>query len=227
VPINVLIADDDGLIREGLKVILDLDERFHVVATVENGRQAVDFCSREKVDVALLDVRMPDMGGLQAAARIAEAGTARPLILTTFDDDELVVEAIKSGARGYLLKNATPDRIKDAIHMVASGGTVMHDVVLDKIRERLASARTHDTAKDGTGRQSGDSRPNGFRADLFSDRELDVIKAISKGLSNREIADQLFMSEGTVKNHITSILSKTGLDHRTQIAIYYLTGVTP
>jgi len=227
VPINVLIADDDGLIREGLRVILDLDERFHVVATVVNGRQAVDFCSREKVDVALLDVRMPDMGGLEAAARIAEAGTARPLILTTFDDDELVVEAIKSGARGYLLKNATPDRIKDAIHMVASGGTVMQDVVLDKIRERLASARTHDTAKDGAENQTGDSRPNGFRADLFSDRELDVIKAISKGLSNREIADQLFMSEGTVKNHITSILSKTGLDHRTQIAIYYLTGVTP
>lgn len=208
--IRVLIADDDALIREGLKVILGLDERFEVVACVEDGRKALELCSKERVDVALLDVRMPGMSGLEAAERIAKAGSARPLILTTFDDDELIVDAVRSGARGYLLKNAPPDRIKDSIMLVAKGGTVMQDDVLDKIGERLSRANR-----------------SSFRRELFSDRELDVIKAIATGQSNREIAERLHMSEGTVKNHITSILSKTGLEHRTQIAIYYLTGETP
>ena len=205
--IKVLIADDDALIREGLKIILQLDDRFEVAGCVENGLQAVEFCSREKVDVALLDVRMPVLNGLQAAREIASKTSAKPLILTTFDDDEFIINAVKSGARGYLLKNNSPDRIKDAVKLVSEGGTVMQDVVLDRIREQLSS---------GTRTKIDES--------LFSDRELDIIRLISKGLSNREIAGELFMSEGTVKNYITSILNKTGLEHRTQIAIYYLTG---
>jgi len=210
VAIRVLIADDDALIREGLKVILQADDRFEVIACVENGQLAADLCARRKVDVALLDVRMPVMNGLEAALRISEAGTARPLILTTFDDDELVVNAVKCGARGYLLKSAPAQRIKNSIQLVAEGGTVMQDRVLDTIKRRLSG-----------------QRDSAFRPELFSQRELDVIKAVARGRSNREIAEELFMSEGTVKNHITSILTKTGLDHRTQIAIYYLTGETP
>lgn len=206
-PIRVLIADDDALIREGLKIILQTDARFDVAACVENGLQALEFCVREQVDVALLDVRMPVMDGLQAAREISSKTGAQPLILTTFDDEDFILNAVKNGARGYLLKNNSPGRIMDAIRMVHEGGIVMQDVAMDKIKGELSAQR----------KARIDER-------LFSERELDIIRLIAKGLSNREIAKELFISEGTVKNHISSILSKTGLEHRTQIAIYYLTG---
>ncbi|AFV03865.1 fructose response regulator of fruA and EII fructose [Dehalobacter sp. UNSWDHB] len=206
-PIKVLIADDDILIREGLKIILQNDERFEVTACVENGLQAIQYCESQKVDIVLLDVRMPVMDGLQASREISEKTTVKPLILTTFDDDDFILTAVKNGSRGYLLKNSSPDRIMDAIKMVYEGGIVMQDSVMKKIREELV---TNPKVK--------------IAEDLFSDREMDIIKLISKGLANREIAKELYVSEGTVKNHITSILNKTELEHRTQIAIYYLTG---
>ncbi|MCG1024693.1 response regulator transcription factor [Dehalobacter sp.] len=206
-PIKVLITDDDILIREGLKIILQNDERFEVTACVENGLQAIQYCESQKVDIVLLDVRMPVMDGLQASREISEKTTVKPLILTTFDDDDFILTAVKNGSRGYLLKNSSPDRIMDAIKMVYEGGIVMQDSVMKKIREELV---TNPKVK--------------IAEDLFSDREMDIIKLISKGLANREIAKELYVSEGTVKNHITSILNKTELEHRTQIAIYYLTG---
>jgi DNA-binding NarL/FixJ family response regulator len=209
-PIRVLIADDDALVREGLRVIFQMDDRFEVAAVAANGAEAVEACVRRKVDVALLDIRMPVMDGVAAAEEISARTKTRALILTTFDDDELVARAITHGARGYLLKSSTPDRIKDSVRMVAEGGTVLQDAAMDKLRGRLSAPKAGQL-------------PEG----LFSEREIDVIKAIAEGLSNKEIAGRLFMSEGTVKNHVTSILDKTGLDHRTQIAIYYLTGKTP
>ncbi|NBJ16699.1 MAG: response regulator transcription factor [Dehalobacter sp. 4CP] len=207
-PIKVLIADDDILIREGLKIILQNDERFEVIACVENGLQAIQYCESQKADIVLLDVRMPVMDGLQASREISEKTTVKPLILTTFDDDDFILTAVKNGSRGYLLKNSSPDRIMDAIKMVYDGGIVMQDSVMEKIREELVTSPKVKIAED-----------------LFSEREMDIIKLIAKGLANREIARTLFVSEGTVKNYITSILNKTGLEHRTQIAIYYLTGV--
>ena len=206
-PIRVLIADDDALIREGLKIILQTDARFDVAACVENGLQALEFCVREQVDVALLDVRMPVLDGLQAAREISSKTLTQPLILTTFDDEDFILNAVKNGARGYLLKSNSPARIMDAIRMVHEGGIVMQDVAMDRIKGELSSQRKARIAEE-----------------LFSERELDIIKLIAKGFSNREIAKELFISEGTVKNYISSILSKTGLEHRTQIAIYYLTG---
>ena len=206
-PIRVLIADDDALIREGLKIILQTDARFDVAACVENGLQALEFCVREQVDVALLDVRMPVLDGLQAAREISSKTRTQPLILTTFDDEDFILNAVKNGARGYLLKNNSPARIMDAIRMVHEGGIVMQDVAMDRIKVELSSQRKARIAEG-----------------LFSDRELDIIKLIAKGFSNREIAKELYISEGTVKNYISSILSKTELEHRTQIAIYYLTG---
>jgi len=205
--IRVLIADDDDLIREGLKILLQNDGRFSVLTCVANGLLAVQYCAEHSVDVALLDVRMPVLDGLQAAKEISAKTATKPLILTTFDDDNFITTAVQNGSRGYLLKNSSPATIMDAIKLVYEGGIVMQDIVMDKIRDELIAGNKGKLSKT-----------------LFSDRELDIIKLIARGFSNREIAAELFMSEGTVKNYITSILDKTGLHHRTQIAIYYLTG---
>lgn len=215
--IKVLIADDNSFIREGMKIILSSFEDFEVVGTVENGAEAVAFCERYEPDVALLDVRMPTMNGVEATRLLTERTKVKPLILTTFDDDEYILEAIKSGARGYLLKNNDPERIRDAIKSVASGHHVIQDVVLDKIKSNLTSPASETASQPTAG---------GERIDrgLFTERELDVMALIAKGLSNKEISKKLFISEGTTANYITSIFNKTGLEHRTQIAIYYLTG---
>ncbi|THF73957.1 response regulator transcription factor [Cohnella fermenti] len=212
-PIRVLIADDNSFIREGMRIILSSYADFEVVVAVENGAEAVDYCLANEVDVALLDIRMPVMNGVQATREIAARTKTKPFILTTFDDDEYIMEAIQAGARGYLLKNNEPDRIRDAIRSVFAEHRVLQDVVLEKLAE---------------GANAGPAAGAGGRIDrsLFTERELDVIALIAKGLSNKEISKKLFLSEGTVANHITSILNKTALEHRTQIAIYYLTGAT-
>ncbi|MGH4123041.1 MAG: response regulator [Clostridium sp.] len=206
--IKVLIADDDILIREGLKIILGLDSEFEVVGCASNGLEALEMCIAQTVDVALLDVRMPVMNGVQAVSEITIKTTTKTLILTTFDEDEYIFEALKNGARGYLLKNNSPDKIKDAIKTVFGGNIVMQDVVLDKFTQGFKMTRLDKAPKE----------------DVFTEREIDIIKAIAEGLSNKEISGKLYISEGTVKNYITSILNKTALKHRTQIAIYYLKG---
>lgn len=206
-PIKVLIADDDALIREGLKIILQTDERFEVCNCVENGLKALEYCQDNEVDVALLDVRMPVMDGLQAAREISAGTKTKALILTTFDDDDFIVEAVRNGAKGYLLKNNAPSKIMDAISMVSEGGIVMQDIAMDKIKEVLMTPKK---AK--------------IPEDQFSERELEIIRLVAKGLSNKEISKELYISEGTIKNYISTILDKTGLEHRTQIAVYYLTG---
>jgi len=206
-PIRVLIADDDALIREGLKIILQSDDRFEVAECVENGRKAVEYCCAHQVDVALLDVRMPVMDGLEAAREISSKTSTRALILTTFDDDDFIINAVKYGARGYLLKSSPPARIMDAIRMVHDGGTVMQDVAMDIIKGELSSGRKC-----------------GIPGGILTEREMEIAELVAKGLSNKDIAARLFMSEGTVKNYISAILAKTGLEHRTQLAVYYLTG---
>ena len=206
-PIRVLIADDDALIREGLKIILQSDDRFEVAECVDNGLKAVEYCSTNQVDVALLDVRMPVMDGLEAAREISAKTGTRTLILTTFDDDDFILNAVRYGARGYLLKSSPPSRIMDAISIVHDGGTVMQDIAMDIIKDELSS-----------GRRCG--IPDG----VLTEREMEIAELVAKGFSNRDIAARLFMSEGTVKNYISAILAKTGLEHRTQLAVYYLTG---
>jgi DNA-binding NarL/FixJ family response regulator len=149
------------------------------------------------------------MDGVEATKLISELTKAKPLILTTFDDDEYIIDAVKNGAKGYLLKNTEPERIRDAIKSVFNGHTVLQDVVLDKIKSSLNAATERESKADMT---------------QFTERETSIMTLIAKGLSNKEISKTLFISEGTVANYISSILSKTGLEHRTQIAIYYLTG---
>lgn len=217
--IKVLIADDNSFIREGMKIILTTFEGFEVVATVQNGLEAVAYCEQHEVDVALLDVRMPEMNGVEATRLIAERTTTRPLILTTFDDDEYIRDAITYGAKGYLLKNNDPERISDAIRTVYHGHNVLQDSVLDKLKSEVAGSKAGKETEPPALNQAAK-----IDKSLFTERELDIMALIAKGRTNKEISKEIFISEGTIANHITSILSKTGLTHRTQIAIYYLTG---
>lgn len=211
--IKVIIADDNSFIREGMKIILTTFDEFDVVATVEDGQEAVSYCEAHEVDVALMDVRMPNLNGVEAAKQLTERTRTKTLILTTFDDDEYITDAILNGAKGYLLKNNDPERIRDAIKTVYHGHHVLQDVVLDKIKSGLSP-----------GKPDKEDKADKFDRSLFTERELDIMALIAKGLANKEISKKLFISEGTIANHITSVLSKTGLEHRTQIAIFYLTG---
>jgi DNA-binding NarL/FixJ family response regulator len=153
-----------------------------------------------------MDIQMPVMDGIDATKIITEEGLGKVLILTTFDDDDLVRKAIKNGAKGYLIKNHTPDHLKQTIRSVYNGVSVMEENLLGSLTD-------------------GDSRlGKGFDPEGYSERELEIVRAVAEGLSNKEIASKLFISEGTVKNYITTILAKEGLSHRTALAVYYLTG---
>ncbi|WP_144550424.1 response regulator transcription factor [Bacillus sp. X1(2014)] len=208
--IKVIIADDNSFIREGLKIILSTYEEFAVLDTVSDGKKAVDYCLAHEVDLALLDVRMPNMNGVEATKLIAEQTSTKPIILTTFDDDEFILEAIKNGAKGYLLKNNDPEQIREAMKSIFHGNSILQDVIFEKIKANLSPANNAAETK--------------IDLTQFTERERDILSLIAKGYSNKAISKELFISEGTVANYITSILGKTGLEHRTQIAIYYLTG---
>ncbi|KHD86598.1 response regulator transcription factor [Bacillus ginsengihumi] len=207
--IKLIIADDNSFIREGLKIILTSYDEFEVLDTVNDGQEAVEYCTDHDVDIALLDVRMPNLNGVEATKLITEQTNTKPIILTTFDDDEYIVDAVKNGAKGYLLKNNDPERIRDAIKSVYNGNSILQDIILEKIKGNLQEKEEVKTKIDTS---------------KFTERERDIMALIAKGYSNKEISKQLFISDGTVANYISSILGKTGLEHRTQIAIYYLTG---
>ncbi|MGI6172440.1 MAG: response regulator [Christensenellales bacterium] len=201
--IRVAVVDDDALIRESLKILLDGKEDICIVGEGENGVDALNWAAM--CDVMLLDLRMPVKSGLDVLAEVAER--TRVLVLTTFDDDAEIVRALRAGAHGYLLKSAKPQAIVQAIVQLHQGKSVFDDVAMDALRRSMKP--------EGTGQ--------GKLAQL-SEREAEVVAAVAQGLSNRQIADSLFISEGTVKNHITAILNKTGLSHRTQIAISHMKG---
>lgn len=202
--IRLAICDDDALIRESLKILLPLKGDIEVVGEAENGQEAIDLCTNNEVDVALIDIRMPVLNGVEAVREIVKRTNTKCLILTTFDEDEYVNDALDYGAKGYILKNNSPEQIVDSINSVFNGTIVMNEAVLGKIQGRETK--------------------NLFNKYEFTDREKDIIEAISEGLSNKEISSKLFISEGTVRNYITGILDKTGLEHRTAIAVNYLKG---
>lgn len=204
--ISLVIADDSDFVRDGLKIIFELDDEFEVIGTAANGKEAVELVNTGKVDIVLMDLEMPVMDGIEATKQITAHSSSKVLVLTTFDDDERIQKALSNGAKGYLIKNHTPDKIKQMIKALYSGGNVLDECIFDKI-----TGVSH-------------FKNSGFDESLFTQREGEIIKAVAEGLSNKDIAQKLFISEGTVKNHISSVLDKASLAHRTQIAVYYLTG---
>ena len=209
--IKVIIADDSDFVRDGMKIILDVDDDFEVLGSASNGREAIELAEKEKPDVFLMDIQMPEMDGIEATKYIVEHDLGKVLILTTFDDDDLVKQALSSGAKGYLIKNHTPEHLKQMIKSVYSGTGVMEESILESLAGKAEA-------------QNSGQANEGFNPEGYSERELDIVKAVAEGLSNKEIAAKLFISEGTVKNYITTILSKENLSHRTALAVYYLTG---
>ena len=223
--IKVIIADDSDFVRDGMKIILDVDDDFEVIGTASNGREAIELAEKQKPDVFLMDIQMPEMDGIDATKYILEHDLGKVLILTTFDDDDLVKRALKNGAKGYLIKNHTPEHLKQMIKSVYNGTGVMDENILDALTKLTVSGEKATDAND----QADSSKlvrnlADGFDASDYTDRELDIIKAVAEGLSNKQIAEKLYISEGTVKNYITNILSKEDLSHRTALAVYYLTG---
>ncbi len=202
--IKVLICDDDSLIRESLKILLPLKGDIEIVGEASNGKEAIDFCLDNKVDVALVDIRMPILNGVEAIKIINEKTKTKSLILTTFDEDEYVNEAMSYGAKGYILKNSSPEKIANAIASVYNETIVLNENLLEKLYDKEKNKE--------------------FKKYDFTEREKEIIQAISEGLSNKEISKKLFISEGTVRNYITNILDKTNLEHRTAIAVNYLKG---
>lgn len=203
--IKVLIADDQPVVRDGLKMIMSLDSEIEVTAIASNGQEALDLCSNG-IDVVLMDIRMPIMDGVKTTKLIKDSfPKVKIIILTTFNDDQYIFEALKNGASSYLLKDVESEEIINAVKVIYSGGTVLHNNIAAKLVNRLS------------GSQNGDSHLQ----DLTS-REREIAKLVAEGISNKEIAAKLFITEGTVKNHITNILSKLGLSHRTQIALFVI-----
>ena len=203
--IRIILADDDSIIREGLKMILDTQPDMTLVGSAQDGKEAVELCRELRPDVVLLDIRMPIVDGIDAAAIILQEKLSKPLLLTTFDESDLIMRALKAGVFGYILKNSPGDRILSAIRTVSTGGTVFQQDILAYIREKLS----RNTTKNGI-------------FEIMSAREMEVVELIAEGLSNKEISARLFISDGTVRNHISTIMEKTGLEHRTQIAVKYL-----
>ena len=204
--IKVIIADDSDFVRDGMRIILSVDEEFEVIGCASNGREAIEIAKDNAPDIFLMDIQMPEMDGIEATKYIVENNLGKVLILTTFDDDELVQQALSNGAKGYLIKNHTPEHLKQMIKSVYNGTGVMEENILENLTK------------------NSEVKSSSFNEEGYTAREMDIIKAVADGLSNKEIANKLFISEGTVKNYITSILAKENLSHRTALAIYYLTG---
>jgi DNA-binding NarL/FixJ family response regulator len=204
--IRVVLVDDQTLVRRGIRSLLELAGDIAVVAEAVDGTDGIAAIRRELPDVVLLDVRMPNKDGLQVLRELQAAGELPPsILLTTFDDDEVLIAAMKAGARGYLLKDVSLEQLTEAIRTVAGGGTVIRPAVTERVLRGLEHVRRDFDAL---------SPP-----DPLTKREVEILRLIAGGYSNREIADALGTAEGTVKNHASSILSKLGVRDRTRAVL--------
>ena len=211
--IRVLIADDQALVRDGFGMILDAQADIEVVGQASDGRQAVDLSRELHPDVVLMDIRMPEVDGVEATRRLmADPESPRILMLTTFDQNEYVYAAMKAGASGFLLKDVRREELINAVRSVAAGDAL------------LASSLTRRFIEDFVRRPPPGAAPTGALAEL-TDREAEVVRLVARGLSNAEIAQRMVVSEATVKTHVARVLSKLGLRDRTQVVVMaYETG---
>lgn len=206
--LRVLIADDDALARTALRTIFDAHDDLELVAEAHDGQQAIEHARRVHPDVVLLDIRMPNLDGLEAARQIlaSSSNRARVIMLTTFDLDEYVYDALKAGASGFLRKDAPPERLLTFVRSAADGDALLDPTITRRLIERYAGAR------------SGDQAVSGPLSEL-TPRELEVLTQIARGQSNAEIASVMYLSEATVKTHVSRILAKLDLRDRVQAVV--------
>jgi DNA-binding NarL/FixJ family response regulator len=211
--IRLLIADDQALVRAGFRMILDAEKDLEVVGEASDGAEAVDLVRRLAPDVVLMDIRMPELDGIEAARAVTAAGATRVLMLTTFDLNEYVYEALRAGASGFLLKDVPPEQLVAGIRVVAQGEALLAPSITKRLIAEFAAA-------------APPSQPPPPGLDELTDRELEVFKLIARGLSNAEIAAELVVSETTVKTHVARVLMKLGLRDRVQaVVLAYESGV--
>ncbi|MBI4673350.1 MAG: response regulator transcription factor [Chloroflexi bacterium] len=206
--IRVAIVDDQQLMRQGLQTLLEMEPDMQVVGQAGDGQAALELAQKLKPHVVLMDVRMPRLNGVEATRQIrARFPQIQVIILTTFDDDEYVFEGLRAGAMGYLLKDVSAENLADAIRRVARGEALIQPSIARKVVSEFA--------------RLGQSKPAPQHRllEALSEREMEILRLVAHGLSNREIADKLFITEGTTKNHISNILSKLGVRDRTQAVI--------
>ena len=204
--IRVVLVDDQTLVRRGIRSLLELAGDIEIVAEAADGEEGIATILRERPDVVLLDVRMPRKDGLEVLRELQGARSLPPtVLLTTFDDDEVLLEAVKAGARGYLLKDVSLEQLTDAIRSVAGGGTMIRPALTERVLRGLEHVRRDFDALDPP--------------DPLTKREVEILRLMAGGYSNREIADALGTAEGTVKNHASSILSKLGVRDRTRAVL--------
>ncbi|MCT6700028.1 response regulator [Rheinheimera sp. 4Y26] len=205
--IRVAVIDDQTLVRQGIISLLSLAPDIEVVAQAANGADIVALIAQHQVDLVLMDIQMPQVDGIAALQLLASAGVVVPvIILTTFDDHERVLQAMQAGARGYLLKDVALEVLVDAIHQVKNGGSLLQPAITDKILQSFL-------------RQSPSPSPAQAPADALSAKELEILRLMAAGFSNREIAQSVFKSEGTVKNQVSAILLKLGVRDRTKAVL--------
>jgi DNA-binding NarL/FixJ family response regulator len=221
-PISIVLADDQSLLREGLRTLLELQPDLRVVGEAGDGIAAEALVERLQPDVVLMDLRMPRRDGVEATRRIVSRWPAvQVLVLTTFDEDELVFRSIEAGAAGYLLKDVGSDALAAALRAASRGESPIQPSVARKVLGRLRATSQHGTGVSGSERGSplaaGQSAPG---AEPFTDRERDILRLLGAGATNREIAERLGLTDGTVKNYVSTLLGKTGLHDRTQLAVW-------
>jgi DNA-binding NarL/FixJ family response regulator len=206
--VTVVLADDQALVRRGFRLILEAEPDLRVVAEAADGQQAIDAVGRHRPAVVLMDIQMPGVDGLEATRRILaqEHNATRVLILTTFERDDYVFQALQLGASGFLLKTAPPEDLVTAVRVVAGGEALLSPSVTRRVIEEFASSHRH--------------VPRAPDLDRLTQRELEVLRLLAEGLSNAEIAGRLYLSEATVKTHTSNILAKLGLRDRVQAVIF-------